>query len=98
MPSEPLIVVAAFRAAPGRVADLRRRLEAMIEPSMAEPTCRRYVLFDSVDDTDVLFFAEEWASQDAHDAHMHTFHVRRLLVELDGLIDGPIVVYRGVRS
>lgn len=97
MSSEAIVVVATFRAAPGRIADLRRRLEEMIEPSRAESTCRRYELFDSVDDPDVLFFDEEWASQGAHDAHLRTPHVQRLLVDLEGLIDGRVVEYRGVR-
>ena len=97
MNSEPLIVVAAFRAAPGRVADLRRRLELLIEPSRAEPTCRRYELFDSIDDPAVLFFDEEWESRHAHDAHLQTPHVRLLVADLDDLIETPIVEYRGVR-
>jgi quinol monooxygenase YgiN len=95
MSTEPLIVVAAFQARPGAAAALLPLLSAMLPPTRAETGCRRYDLQRSVDDPDVFFFDEEWATIDDHRRHLDTAHVRQLLDDTRELLDGPIRQYKG---
>lgn len=85
MAAEPLAMVVEFRAAPGRVDELRAALLAIVGPSRAEEGCLRYDLHVDREDPDVLAFYEVWATPDAHAAHdrtPHIEHVRTVLPEL----------------
>ena len=77
MAAEPLAMVVEFRAAPGKVDELRAALLAIVGPSRAEDGCLRYDLHVDREDPDVLAFYEVWASPEAHQAHDRTPHIAR---------------------
>ncbi|MFC4123328.1 putative quinol monooxygenase [Nocardia rhizosphaerae] len=77
-----LHVIARFRAAPGQEDRLRTALEAMIEPTLAEPGCLFYQLFTDPNDSAAMVLVERWSSAvdlDAHFGTPHFLHVRSVL-------------------
>lgn len=97
MSSAHLVVVAIFAAKPGREADLRSALRAMVEPTRREAGCLNYDLHISNDEPGLLFFHETWATAEAHRAHLGTPHVRNLLVLAPDLLAAPIRELKGTR-
>jgi quinol monooxygenase YgiN len=95
MTTEPLVVVAVFRARGESVSALLPLLEDMLSPTRAEPGCERYELHRAIDDPSVFFFYEVWTSDADHRRHLGEPHVQRLLEAAPGLLDGPIGEYRG---
>jgi quinol monooxygenase YgiN len=83
---EPLAMVVEFRAAPGKVDELRAALLAIVGPSRAEEGCERYDLHIDREDPDVLAFYEVWASTEAHAAHDRTPHIEHLRTVLPALV------------
>lgn len=92
-----LVVVAIFTARPGREADLRAALRAMIEPTLQEAGCLNYDLHASNDEPGLFFFHETWTSAEAHRAHLDTAHVRNLLTLTPNLLAAPIRELKGTR-
>jgi quinol monooxygenase YgiN len=86
VPADPLAMVVEFRAAPGKVDELRAALLAIVGPSRAEDGCLRYDLHTDREDPDVLAFYEVWESVDAHAAHDRTAHIDHLRTVLPGLV------------
>jgi quinol monooxygenase YgiN len=92
--TEPLAMVVEFHAAPGRAADLRTALLALVEPTRAEDGCLRYDLHEDPSDPDVLAFYEVWATPEHHAAHDRTDHVRGIVAALPALTSEPPRVLR----
>ncbi|MFX0574965.1 putative quinol monooxygenase [Nocardia nepalensis] len=93
-----LHVVAEFRANPGREDRLRTALEAMIEPSLAEPGCLVYQPYTDPNDSTRMVLIEEWTGPEALDEHFttpHFFHVRDVLAQI---LAEPMVVKRLVAA
>ncbi len=94
MSEEPLAMVVEFRAAPGRIDDLRGALLDVVGPTRAEDGCLRYDLHASVEDPDVVAFYEIWATRAAHAAHDRTPHIVALVARLPELTAEPPRVLR----
>ncbi len=76
MPETPLFVLAFWNAAPGNEKALEEVLQALVEPSRAEEGCQRYELYATRDGSGRFTFVEEWASEEALEAHRQTEHLR----------------------
>ncbi|WP_433679436.1 putative quinol monooxygenase [Nocardia sp. CA-119907] len=93
-----LHVVAEFRASSGQEDRLRTALEAMIEPSLAEPGCLTYQPYTDPNDPSRMVLVEEWTGPDALDEHFatpHFFHVRDVLAQI---LAEPMVIKRLVAA
>ncbi|MEV4239264.1 MULTISPECIES: putative quinol monooxygenase [unclassified Nocardia] len=93
-----LHVVAEFRASTGREDRLRTALEAMIEPSLAEPGCLTYHPYTDPNDPSHMVLVEEWITPEALDEHFttpHFFHVRDVL---DQILAEPMIIKRLVSA
>jgi quinol monooxygenase YgiN len=97
MTDESFALVVEFRAAPGRVDELRETLLAAVEPTRAEAGCLRYDLHVGLDDPQVLAFYEIWESPAHHAAHDGTEHIATLRAALPGLLAEPTRKVRLVR-
>jgi quinol monooxygenase YgiN len=87
---EQLVLVAQFRAHPGRADVLRSRLVEMVRLSGVEPGCLRYELHVDEGDAEHLVLLEMWSDQCALDRHMQTHHVQGLLKDVPQLAIGDI--------
>ena len=94
MTDDSVALVVVFRAAPGRIEDLRSTLLDLTVATRAENGCVLYDLHEDVNDPDVLVFYEIWASPAAHAAHDETAHVQAFVARFDELLDGPPRVNR----
>lgn len=89
-----LHVVAELRAATGHEDRLRTALEAMIEPSLAEPGCLTYQPFTNPNDPAHMVVVEEWVDADALEQHFVTEHFLHVAGVLEGIVAEPMIIKR----
>jgi quinol monooxygenase YgiN len=92
-----LTVIAYMRAAPGKRAELRAALEALIEPTRREQGCVNYDLHQSVEDPDRFFFYENWESGTDLDAHLAASHLQKFSAMIPELLDDSGLLVNRVR-
>ncbi|MBN9103153.1 MULTISPECIES: putative quinol monooxygenase [unclassified Pseudonocardia] len=82
-----LTVIASMTAAPGKEAELKKELEALIEPTSQEDGYVNYDLHQSVENPGTFFFYENWESAEKLDAHLATPHLVRFAGLIPELLD-----------
>jgi len=85
--SEPITIIARFRAKAGQESRLDQELQRLLAPTRAEAGCINYELHQSVSDPALFVFYENWASQEALDAHFESPHLQALLKLVPELVD-----------
>jgi quinol monooxygenase YgiN len=90
--TEPVVVVATLRAAPGRQRDVIDALLSGIAPVHDEPGCELYALHAGPNDTVVI--VEKWTTSDALEAHAAGHAVAANDARLEGMLDGETTVIR----
>lgn len=83
-----LTVIAHMRAAPGKEDELRRELEALVEPTEKEEGFVNYDLHVAISDDGSFYLYENWESEDLLDKHLQAPHLVRFAGMLDDLLDG----------
>jgi quinol monooxygenase YgiN len=83
-----LTVIAHMRAKPGKEDELRRELEALVEPTTQEDGFVNYDLHVAVSDDGSFYLYENWESEEKLDAHLETPHLERFAGLLDDLLEG----------
>jgi quinol monooxygenase YgiN len=86
MTDDSVALVVVFRAALGKIDDLRSALLDLTVATRAEDGCLPYDLHEDVNDADVLAFYEIWATPAAHAAHDATPHVQGFVARFDELL------------
>lgn len=89
MNAAPLTVVVALKAKPGREAEVRQVLLALIAPTRQEPGCLNYDLHQAVGDPATFLFHENWTSKQHLDDHLARPHLQALLARADELFAEP---------
>jgi quinol monooxygenase YgiN len=82
-----LTVIAFMKAAPGKEAELKAELEALVEPTSQEDGYVNYDLHQGVEDPSAFYFYENWESAEKLDAHLATPHLVRFAGMLGDLLD-----------
>ncbi len=82
-----LTVIAYMKAAPGKRAELKAALEALVEPTNKEAGCVNYDLHQGIEDPDRFFFYENWESDSDLDAHLDAPHLRDFAARIPELLD-----------
>jgi quinol monooxygenase YgiN len=90
--SDTLTLIAAFQAQPGQEERLRRELDAMIEPSVAEAGCLGYRPLVDPNRPGAMVIVEEWVDHAALDHHFTTPHFRRVAAVLDEILAEPFAL------
>ena len=80
-----ITVVATFEARPGKEAELKQILLALLEPTRKEAGCLNYDLHFSPDNPGKFLFHENWADKKLLDAHLKSPHILALLPKVDEL-------------
>jgi len=92
--SEPITIVARFRAKAGDEARLRQQLQGLLAPTRAEAGCLLYDLHQSQSDPAQFLFYEIWRSAADVDAHFQTPHLQAMLQVVPGFLEEPLDVTR----
>ena len=92
MAANPIVVVAIFRAAEGKLDALREALVESIPAVHGEDGCELYAIHDAPHDT--IYMLEKWTTVTALDAHGQGEPVRQLGKRISGLTTGPAEVIR----
>ena len=87
-----MTVLARVRARPGKEAEVRRLLRALVAPSRAEAGCLNYDLHQSAADPAEFMFYENWTSRAALDAHAASPHLREFGALGAGLLAAPVEI------
>jgi quinol monooxygenase YgiN len=81
-------VVATFEARPGKEAELKKTLLALIAPTRKEAGCINYDLHVSPENPAKFLFHENWTSRQLLDAHLKSPQIAALLPRMDELCVG----------
>jgi quinol monooxygenase YgiN len=83
---ETVHVIATFYAEVGKEDEMESVLLEMLEPTRREEGCIRYDLLRSLKGENYFefVFVEEWASEEALDAHGRTEHLQGLRARIKG--------------
>jgi quinol monooxygenase YgiN len=84
-----LTVVAELIAKPGREADLKTELLAMVEATRPEDGCIQYDLHVSTEQPGSFVFYENWASREALDRHAASPHLQTFGAKAHDLLSQP---------
>lgn len=89
MPNAKVTVVATIKAQPGKEAQVRQELLALVPPTRAEDGCINYDLHQSPDNPTLFLFYENWSSKEALDRHSQSPHLRALGAKAAELFAAP---------
>lgn len=92
-----LTVIASMTAAAGKREELRRALEALIEPTSKEKGFVNYDLHQGVEDPNSFFFYENWESGEDLDAHLAAPHLQEFAARIPELLDQKGLTVNRVR-
>jgi quinol monooxygenase YgiN len=90
--SDSLTLIAAFQAKPGHDDRLRDELNAMIEPSEAEPGCLGYRPLVDPNAPGAMVIVEDWLDQAAVEFHFTTSHFKRDAAVLTEILAEPFTL------
>jgi quinol monooxygenase YgiN len=88
MSAKIVAVIASFQAQPGKEAELKKALLALVGPTRKEPGCINYDLHVAAEDPTKFIFHENWTSKAHLDSHLRNAHVQVILPRLEGLCVG----------
>jgi quinol monooxygenase YgiN len=100
MPQDTVHVIAIFYAEMGKEDEMESALRELIEPTRRETGCIRYDLLRSLKGEHYVefVFVEEWASEEALDAHGQSEHLKSLRGRIKGSMGSlpRVIRYRQV--
>jgi len=92
------VVVASAIAQSGKEAELKSRLDGVARASWEEPGVVTYAVHELLDQPGSFMMVEVYASDAAFDEHLATEHVKALIGDLPGLVDGELQVHQAKAS
>lgn len=87
----PMVVLALIEAAPDQEPALQAALEALVEPSQAEPGNIVYELHANLDNPTLFMFYEIWEDELDYYAHQKTSHYLAFQEQVPDLLVRPAV-------
>jgi quinol monooxygenase YgiN len=84
-----ITVIATFQARPGKQAELKSALTALVTPTRKESGCLNYDLHVLPEEPTKFLFHENWSTKAQLDAHLQSAHLKALLPRLDELCVAP---------
>lgn len=98
MSAKSLYVVARAMARASAESEVRAQFEALVEPTRAEPGCRRYELLINEENPAEFVFVQEYEHEAAFEAHLASAHVTAMLKVVLPLLAEPPDIRRYRRS
>ena len=90
MTSDTVSAIAVLKAKPGKTADLRQALKALLQPTRQEAGNLDYALFQLRDAPDTFYMREAWQGQDALDAHVALPYFQAFMTQMESLLAEPL--------
>lgn len=87
--SQLLTVVAEMQAKPGKEADLRAAVTALVAPTHQEDGCVQYDLHESTDQPGRFVFYENWTSRQALEQHGASAHIQAFRAKAGEMLVEP---------
>ena len=87
-------VVARFTAKAGQEDALKAVLIALVPPTRRELGCYQYDLLVSANDARQFCIVERWDGNPALDQHLLSPHVKKMLGQIEELVEGPPEIQR----
>jgi len=87
-----IVIAAKFKLRPGKKDDFMNLAQSVIGPSRKEKGCVSYNLYSPVENPEAFMFFEEWADQDAFDAHLREPHFIEFADESKDMLEGDMDV------
>jgi quinol monooxygenase YgiN len=94
MPTNGLVIVAHFRALPGKEDALERLLLGLVEPTRKEEGCVQYDLHRDREDPAQFLFYEIWTDRGSWDAHLVTPPLEALKATVGDYLAEPLRVWQ----
>jgi len=82
-------VLARFVAKAGKEEALKSALSAAVAPSRRELGCYQYDLMVSANEPREYCFVERWEGAAALEQHLETPHAKKLLADVENLVESP---------
>lgn len=92
METKKVTVIARCKAKPGKEAEVRKEILALVAPTRAEAGCLNYDLHVSTDDPSLFLLYENWKSKADLDRHLATPYLERFKALAPGLLAEPIEI------
>jgi len=90
MTSDTVSAIAVLKAKPGKTADLRQALKALLQPTRQEAGNLDYALFQLRDAPDTFYMRESWRDPSALEAHIALPHFQGFIAQMDSLLAEPL--------
>ena len=85
--SQPFTAIATLIAKPGQQDALEQHLRALIEPTRAEAGCGQYDLHQDIANPLAFYMIEQWASDEALQAHDDSAHIQHFRAQAAGFLE-----------
>ena len=91
-------VIAKSVVKKNKINEYKDMVQELIEKTRAEEKNISYVLYQDVDNPQILTFIEEWEDQAALDEHMNSEHFEKIVPQLNKLREtGEVNVYKKIK-
>ena len=92
MSDTAITVVAKVVSKPEKIAETKKILTEMVEPSRADAGCINYTLHQHSENPAIFLFYENWSSKELLDAHLQTPHLQNFIAKAGDLCAEPLDV------
>jgi quinol monooxygenase YgiN len=95
---DSIVVAAELKAQPGKEAELRSMLLALIAPTRSEQGCVQYDLHEAAGEPGRFLFYEIWRSKPDLDRHLAMPYLEALFAAVPRLVEGEprVTLYRRI--
>ena len=98
-PEERLHVFATIRPKPDHFGDAKTALENLIPPTLSEPGCHLFTVYENLDEPGVLHLFEIFDDEAALHAHYDKDYTQDVLEKYKGWLNAPVeIVHLAVTS
>ena len=84
-----IVVLATAKAKPGKEGDLERALREVAAPTRAQRGCLEFQLYRSANEPAAITAFERWSSEEDHERHLQSEHVKTLITRFQGILAIP---------
>lgn len=89
-----VVVIAEFKALPGKEDELRKATLAIVEPTKKEPGSLRFSVYEVETSPGTFFILESWRSEEDLESHFKMPYIRDLVKIHKNILENPLKLHR----